>query len=106
MQLGKLYYVYSLRSWSLPFSGSERRCDSLVYCLHLISEERIAPGLLLHTRNKSVQSQGPDKHKTGGVLYLVQESGGTVLSTNWKEIGAKKVECSPPDSMIAKKYEQ
>eukprot|EP00240_Pyramimonas_obovata_P003868 CAMPEP_0118921870 /NCGR_PEP_ID=MMETSP1169-20130426/1010_1 /TAXON_ID=36882 /ORGANISM="Pyramimonas obovata, Strain CCMP722" /LENGTH=376 /DNA_ID=CAMNT_0006862661 /DNA_START=156 /DNA_END=1286 /DNA_ORIENTATION=- len=34
-----------------------------------------------------------------------QESGGTVLSTNWKEVGTKKVEGSPPSGMEAKKYE-
>ena len=34
-----------------------------------------------------------------------QESGGTVLSTNWKDIGKKKVEVKPPDGMEYKKYE-
>lgn len=34
-----------------------------------------------------------------------QESGGTVLSTNWSEIGAKKVDVQPPSGMEAKKYE-
>ncbi|KAF8013367.1 hypothetical protein BT93_I1265 [Corymbia citriodora subsp. variegata] len=33
------------------------------------------------------------------------ESNGTVLSTNWKEVGAKKVEGSPPDGMELKKWE-
>jgi suppressor of G2 allele of SKP1 len=33
-----------------------------------------------------------------------QESGGTVLSTNWAEVGNKKVEISPPDGMEAKKW--
>lgn len=34
------------------------------------------------------------------------ESGGTVLSTNWDEVGKKKVEMKPPDGMEFKKYEQ
>eukprot|EP01027_Heterolobosea_sp_BB2_P006394 GEZU01009674.1.p1 GENE.GEZU01009674.1~~GEZU01009674.1.p1 ORF type:complete len:382 (-),score=124.08 GEZU01009674.1:58-1182(-) len=34
------------------------------------------------------------------------ESGGTVLSTNWKEVGAKKVEGSPPEHMEMKKWEK
>ena len=34
-----------------------------------------------------------------------QESGGTVLSTNWKDIGKKKVDVKPPDGMEYKKYE-
>ncbi|KAL6972022.1 Cochaperone protein [Sarracenia purpurea var. burkii] len=33
------------------------------------------------------------------------ESNGTVLSTNWKEVGAKMVEGSPPDGMEMKKWE-
>ncbi|KAM7531343.1 hypothetical protein LguiB_034753 [Lonicera macranthoides] len=33
------------------------------------------------------------------------ESNGTVLSTNWKDVGAKKVEGSAPDGMELKKWE-
>lgn len=34
-----------------------------------------------------------------------QESGGTVLSTNWGDIGSKKTEVKPPDGMEYKNYE-
>ena len=27
------------------------------------------------------------------------ESGGTVLSTNWKDVGSKKLDVKPPDGM-------
>lgn len=33
-----------------------------------------------------------------------QESNGTVLSTNWDEVGKKEVEVSPPDGMEYKKW--
>ncbi|XP_063719905.1 uncharacterized protein LOC134846463 [Symsagittifera roscoffensis] len=33
------------------------------------------------------------------------ESGGTVLSTNWDEVGSKKVEVQPPDGMEFKKWD-
>ena len=33
----------------------------------------------------------------------LQESNGTVLSTNWKDIGKKKTDCTPPTGMEAKK---
>ncbi|KND03056.1 co-chaperone SGT1 [Spizellomyces punctatus DAOM BR117] len=33
------------------------------------------------------------------------ESNGTCLSTNWEEVGKKTVETTPPEGMIAKKYE-
>lgn len=32
------------------------------------------------------------------------ESGGTVLSTNWKEISKKRTEIRPPDGMEFKKW--
>lgn len=32
------------------------------------------------------------------------ESGGTVLSTNWKDVGKRKVEMSPPDDVEFKKF--
>lgn len=36
---------------------------------------------------------------------LQQESGGTVLSTNWKDVGKKKVDVKPPDGMEYKQYQ-
>lgn len=38
-------------------------------------------------------------------LFVQVESNGTVLSTNWKDVGAKAVEGSPPDGMELKKWE-
>uniref|UniRef100_A0A183SE50 SGS domain-containing protein n=1 Tax=Schistocephalus solidus TaxID=70667 RepID=A0A183SE50_SCHSO len=35
---------------------------------------------------------------------LTTESGGTVLSTNWDEVGKGKVEVKPPDGMEYRKY--
>jgi len=32
------------------------------------------------------------------------ESGGTTLSTNWSDVGAKKLDVKPPDGMEWKKY--
>jgi len=32
------------------------------------------------------------------------ESNGTALSTNWKEVGAGKVETKPPQGMEARKF--
>ncbi|TPX57391.1 hypothetical protein PhCBS80983_g03880 [Powellomyces hirtus] len=33
------------------------------------------------------------------------ESNGTCLSTNWDEVGKKQVEVTPPEGMVAKKFE-
>ncbi|GMT19355.1 hypothetical protein PFISCL1PPCAC_10652, partial [Pristionchus fissidentatus] len=38
------------------------------------------------------------------MMKSYQESGGTVLSTNWSEISKKKTEVKPPDSMEYKKF--
>ena len=38
------------------------------------------------------------------LLPVQMESGGTVLSTNWKDVGKRKVEMSPPDDVEFKKY--
>lgn len=34
------------------------------------------------------------------------ESNGTVLSTNWKEVGAKKIECTPPEGAELHKWSE
>ncbi|KAI6182674.1 hypothetical protein M3Y97_00406100 [Aphelenchoides bicaudatus] len=34
------------------------------------------------------------------------ESGGTVLSTNWKDVGQKKVDVKPPEGMEHKQYDK
>lgn len=34
------------------------------------------------------------------------ESGGTCLSTNWNEVGSKKVEITPPEGMEARSFEK
>ena len=39
------------------------------------------------------------------IFILQTESGGTVLSTNWDEVGGKKVEVQPPDGMEFKKWD-
>ena len=39
------------------------------------------------------------------MMKSFQESNGTVLSTNWNEVGKEKVEMKPPDSMEFRKWE-
>nr|BBA20389.1 suppressor of G2 allele of SKP1 [Nicotiana gossei] len=46
-----------------------------------------------------------DEDTRRAMMKSFVESNGTVLSTNWKEVGAKKVEGSPPDGMELKKWE-
>ena len=46
-----------------------------------------------------------DEDTQRAMMKSFQESNGTVLSTNWNEVGQKKVEVQPPDGMTVKKYE-
>jgi suppressor of G2 allele of SKP1 len=39
------------------------------------------------------------------MMKSYQESNGTVLSTNWAEVGSKKVETQPPDGMESRHWE-
>jgi suppressor of G2 allele of SKP1 len=49
--------------------------------------------------------QSADEDMRRAMSKSFQESNGTVLSTDWKEVGSKKVEGSPPEGMEVKKWE-
>nr|CAB3473638.1 unnamed protein product [Digitaria exilis] len=46
-----------------------------------------------------------DEDMRRAMMKSFVESNGTVLSTNWKDVGSKTVEGSPPDGMELKKWE-
>lgn len=48
---------------------------------------------------------GADEDTRRAMSKSFVESSGTVLSTNWKEVGSKKIEGTPPDGMELKKWE-
>ncbi|KAL1926690.1 hypothetical protein VTP01DRAFT_5585 [Rhizomucor pusillus] len=53
---------------------------------------------------QQIYSNADDDTKRAMMKSFV-ESNGTCLSTNWAEVGSKKVETKPPEGMVAKKYE-
>ncbi|KAI8376173.1 SGS domain-containing protein [Radiomyces spectabilis] len=53
---------------------------------------------------QQIYSNADDDTKRAMMKSFV-ESNGTCLSTNWSEVGSKKVETRPPEGMIAKKYD-
>ena len=53
---------------------------------------------------KIFKNADPDTRRA--MMKSYQESNGTALSTNWDEVGKKKMETSPPDGMVAKKWEE
>ncbi|VDL81772.1 unnamed protein product [Nippostrongylus brasiliensis] len=54
---------------------------------------------------KKLYSEASDDVKKA-MIKSYQESGGTVLSTNWAEISKKRTEVQPPDCMEYKRFEQ
>jgi len=53
---------------------------------------------------QDIFSNGSDEQKKAMVKSFT-ESGGTVLSTNWEDVGKKKVDGSPPDGMQMHKWQ-
>ncbi|MCJ1394493.1 hypothetical protein MMC18_007371 [Xylographa bjoerkii] len=51
---------------------------------------------------KIFKDADPDTKRA--MMKSYQESNGTALSTNWAEVGRGKVETSPPEGMVAKKW--
>eukprot|EP00274_Cyanoptyche_gloeocystis_P003478 CAMPEP_0196666758 /NCGR_PEP_ID=MMETSP1086-20130531/64695_1 /TAXON_ID=77921 /ORGANISM="Cyanoptyche gloeocystis , Strain SAG4.97" /LENGTH=391 /DNA_ID=CAMNT_0042003995 /DNA_START=48 /DNA_END=1223 /DNA_ORIENTATION=- len=47
-----------------------------------------------------------DENTKRAMMKSFSESGGTVLSTNWNEVGKKPVECTPPSGMEAKSWKK
>ena len=48
--------------------------------------------------------KGADPDTKRAMMKSYQESNGTALSTNWAEVGKGKVETTPPDGMVARKW--
>ncbi|XP_023154000.1 protein SGT1 homolog isoform X3 [Amphiprion ocellaris] len=65
--------------------------------------ENLEGDAALNSLFKQIYSDGSDEVKRA-MNKSFMESGGTVLSTNWKDVGKRKVEMSPPDDVEFKKY--
>ncbi|XP_018601922.1 protein SGT1 homolog isoform X1 [Scleropages formosus] len=65
--------------------------------------EKLEGDAALNKLFQQIYSDGSDDVKRA-MNKSFMESGGTVLSTNWTDVGRRKVEMSPPDDVEWKKY--
>jgi suppressor of G2 allele of SKP1 len=80
----------------------EKNWDALAK--EIVPEEKPEGDEALNALFKSIYKDGSDEQRKA-MIKSFTESGGTCLSTNWSDVGARKVDITPPDGMVAKKYD-
>uniref|UniRef100_A0A4W5JQI5 SGT1 homolog, MIS12 kinetochore complex assembly cochaperone n=1 Tax=Hucho hucho TaxID=62062 RepID=A0A4W5JQI5_9TELE len=85
-------------------SASSRNWDKVVGDIsEKVKKEKLEGDAALNKLFQQIYCDGTDEVKRA-MNKSFMESGGTVLSTNWTDVGKRTVEMSPPDDMEFKKY--
>ncbi|RKP26069.1 SGS domain-containing protein [Syncephalis pseudoplumigaleata] len=69
-----------------------------------IDQEKDAEGDAVNQLFQQIYANADDDTRRA-MIKSFTESGGTALSTNWDEVGRKKVDVAPPEGMEERKYE-
>jgi len=86
-------------------SSSKKKFDWDKVEKEIESQEKDDPDSDINSLFSKIYSSG-DENTRRAMIKSMQESGGTVLSTNWEEVGKKHVDVSPPDGMEWKKWDE
>jgi len=86
-----------------PFGAKKKNWDKIID--EVVGTEKLEGDEGLNKVFQDIYSNGSDEQKRAMMKSFV-ESGGTVLSTNWEDVGKGKVKGSPPDGMEMHEWEE
>lgn len=89
---------------SYPTSSKKRSDWTAIEKSAAQEDEKGSGDAALNAMFQQIYANASEETKRA-MMKSYSESNGTCLSTNWDEVGKKKVDVTPPDGMVAKKFE-